>query len=84
MNWPGRRREEGGSEHIAQIRVIQVLPVADSWIDEDEVPKNPSSEVPKFRELQVPNFQVPGTSSSEILKKKLTKNCFFPFQQKTF
>ena len=36
MNWPGRRREEGGSEHIAQIRVIQVLPVADSWIDEDD------------------------------------------------
>ena len=35
VNWPGRRREEGGSEHIAQIRVIQVLPVADSWIDED-------------------------------------------------
>ena len=24
-----------GSEHIAQIRVIQVLPVADNWIDED-------------------------------------------------
>ena len=35
MNWPGRRREEGGSEHIAYIRVIQVLPVADNWIDED-------------------------------------------------
>ena len=28
-------REEGGSEHIAHIRVIQVLPVADNWIDED-------------------------------------------------
>ena len=26
----------GGSEHIAHIRVIQVLPVADNWIDEDE------------------------------------------------
>ena len=25
----------GGSEHIAHIRVIQVLPVADNWIDED-------------------------------------------------
>ena len=25
-----------GSEHIAHIRVIQVLPVADNWIDEDE------------------------------------------------
>ena len=25
----------GGSELIAHIRVIQVLPVADSWIDED-------------------------------------------------
>ena len=36
VNWPGRRREEGGSEHIAHIRVIQVLPVADNWIDEDE------------------------------------------------
>ena len=35
MNWPGRRREEGGSELIAHIRVIQVLPVADNWIDED-------------------------------------------------
>ena len=42
--------------------------------------KFPSSEVHKFRELQVPNFQVPGTSSSEI--KKLTKDCFFLFQQK--
>ena len=28
-------REEGGSELIAHIRVIQVLPVADNWIDED-------------------------------------------------
>ena len=37
MNWPGRRREEGGSKHIAHIRVIQVLPVADNWIDEDGV-----------------------------------------------
>ena len=37
MNWPGRRREEGGSEHIAHIRVIQVLPVADNWIDEDGI-----------------------------------------------
>ena len=37
VNWPGRRREEGGSEHIAYIRVIQVLPVADNWIDEDDV-----------------------------------------------
>ena len=36
VNWPGRRREEVGSEHIAHIRVIQVLPVADNWIDEDE------------------------------------------------
>ena len=35
VNWPGRRREEGGSEHIAHIRVIQVLPVAENWIDED-------------------------------------------------
>ena len=35
MNWPGRRREEGGFEPIAHIRVIQVLPVADNWIDED-------------------------------------------------
>ena len=35
VNWPGRRREEGGSELIAHIRVIQVLPVADNWIDED-------------------------------------------------
>ena len=35
MNWPGRRREEGGSKRIAHIRVIQVLPVADNWIDED-------------------------------------------------
>ena len=25
----------GGSELIAHIRVIQVLPVADNWIDED-------------------------------------------------
>ena len=25
VNWPGRRREEGGSEHIAHIRVIQAL-----------------------------------------------------------
>ena len=40
VNWPRRRREEGGSEHIAQIRVIQVLPVADSWIDEDENSRN--------------------------------------------
>ena len=40
----------------------------------------PSSEVPNFRELQVPNFQVPGTLNSEI--KKLTKKCFFLFQQK--
>ena len=37
MNWPGRRREEVGSELIAHIRVIQVLPVADNWIDEDAV-----------------------------------------------
>ena len=37
VNWPGRRREEGGSELIAHIRVIQVLPVADNWIDEDAV-----------------------------------------------
>ena len=29
-------REEGGSELIAHIRVIQVLPVADNWIDEDD------------------------------------------------
>ena len=36
MNWPGRRREEGGSELIAHIRVIQVLPVSDNWIYEDE------------------------------------------------
>ena len=36
VNWPGRRREEGGSELIAHIRVIQVLPVADNWIDEDD------------------------------------------------
>ena len=36
VNWPGRRREEGDSKHIAHIRVIQVLPVADNWIDEDE------------------------------------------------
>ena len=36
MNWPGRGREVGGSELIAHIRVIQVLPVADNWIDEDE------------------------------------------------
>ena len=35
VNWPGRRREEGGSELIAHIRVIQVLPVADKCIDED-------------------------------------------------
>ena len=35
VNWPGRRREEVGSEHITHIRVIQVLPVADNWIDED-------------------------------------------------
>ena len=35
VNWPGRRREEVGSELIAHIRVIQVLPVADNWIDED-------------------------------------------------
>ena len=34
VNWPGRRREEGGFELIAHIRVIQVLPVADNWIDE--------------------------------------------------
>ena len=26
-----------GSEHIAHIRVIQVLPVADNWIDEDAI-----------------------------------------------
>ena len=38
VNWPGRRREEGGSELIAHIRVIQVLPVADNWIDEDGQP----------------------------------------------
>ena len=37
VNWPGRRREEGGSELIAHIRVIQVLPVADNWIDEDVI-----------------------------------------------
>ena len=37
MNWPGRRREEGGSELLAHIRVIQVLPVADNWIDEDDL-----------------------------------------------
>ena len=36
MNWPGRRREEGGSELLAHIPVIQALPVADNWIDEDE------------------------------------------------
>ena len=30
---------------------------------------SPFKQVSKFRELQVPNFQVPGTSSSEILKK---------------
>ena len=35
VNWPGRRREEGGSELLAHIRVIQVLPVADNWMDED-------------------------------------------------
>ena len=35
MNWPGRRREEEGSELIAHIRVIQFLPVANNWIDED-------------------------------------------------
>ena len=58
---------------------------------QQEAPRNgipldklPSSEVPKFRELQVTNFQAPKTSSSEILKKKLTKKCFFPFQQETF
>ena len=35
-------------------------------------------QVPKFRELQVPNFQVPGTSSSEIPKsvKKYIKTIF--------
>ena len=33
-----------------------------------QVPKFPSSEVPNFRELQVHNFQVPGTSSSKISK----------------
>ena len=34
----GGEEEEvgGGSELIAHIRVIQVLPVADNWIDEDE------------------------------------------------
>ena len=37
MHWSGRRREEGGSELIAHIRVIQVLPVADNWIDEDDI-----------------------------------------------
>ena len=37
VNWPGRRREEGGSKHIAHIRVIQALPVADNWIDEDDL-----------------------------------------------
>ena len=37
VNWPGRGREEGGSELIAHIRVIQVLPVADNWIDEDAI-----------------------------------------------
>ena len=41
MNWPERRREEGGSELIAHIRVIQVLPVADNWIDEDDHYINP-------------------------------------------
>ena len=45
VNWPGRRREEGGSEHIAHIRVIQVLPVADNWIDEDEPTWLPDSMV---------------------------------------
>ena len=30
------REEEVGSELIAHIRVIQVLPVADNWIDEDD------------------------------------------------
>ena len=37
-------------------------------------------QVPKFRKLQVPNFQVPGTSSSEILKKNVT--IFFPISTK--
>ena len=36
VNWPGRRREEEGSELLAHIQVIQVLPVADNWIDEDD------------------------------------------------
>ena len=44
-----------------------------------QVPKFPSSEVSKFRELQVPNFQVPGTSSSEI---KVIKKMFFPISTK--
>ena len=30
-----------GSEHIAHIRVIQVLPVADNWIDEDGLGVDP-------------------------------------------
>ena len=37
---------------------------------------------PKFRERQVHNFQVPGTSSFEI--KKLTKNVFSYFNKKYF
>ena len=53
------------------------LPVPET----EGIPLN-SEQVPKFRELQVPNFQAPRTSSFEIQKKKLTKNCFFLFQQK--
>ena len=33
-------REERGSELIENIRVIQVLPVADNWIDEDDISNN--------------------------------------------
>ena len=42
--------------------------VSVSYVSELGIPLNkfPSSEAPKFRELQVPNFQVPGTSSSEM------------------
>ena len=41
-------------------------------------------QVPKFRELQVPNFQVPGASSSDILKKINKKLFFLYFNKKHF
>ena len=47
----------GGSELIAHIRVIQVLPVADNWIDED-------AGVPAF-------FRLAGIPENSICRTKV-------------